>query len=207
MSGGPIVSPQPNHASSDATSISPRAISVFLRKRRRSHRHRHSPLLAPVVAEASGRIALSPRPDPPTPPRAPTPTHLPHQILFFHPHSPPAVVFKPSPPPSPPPLDHRRIPSQKTMSRPTPASCKVVLAGTIASKLMVEVKKDLAKLGRKPLLVGFLANSDPAAKMYADWTGKTCTDKYALPPSSLFSFRPPNSHFWGMHQRLCLRPP
>ena len=42
---------------------------------------------------------------------------------------------------------------------------------------MAEVKTELVALGRKPLLVGFLANTDPAAKMYADWTNKTCTDK------------------------------
>lgn len=63
------------------------------------------------------------------------------------------------------------------LSSPPPATCKVVLAGTVANKLMLEVKGSLATLGRKPLLVGFLANTDPAAKMYADWTGKTCEDK------------------------------
>lgn len=38
-------------------------------------------------------------------------------------------------------------------------------------------------MNRRPLLVGFLANTDPAAKMYADWTGKTSEDigfKYEL---------------------------
>ncbi|TGZ77247.1 NAD(P)-binding protein [Ascodesmis nigricans] len=54
--------------------------------------------------------------------------------------------------------------------------CKVVLAGTVANKLMEEVRRDVAKLEKKPLLVGFLANTDPAAKMYADWTAKTCRD-------------------------------
>jgi methylenetetrahydrofolate dehydrogenase (NAD+) len=53
---------------------------------------------------------------------------------------------------------------------------------------MAEVKADLAKLGRKPLLVGFLANSDPAAKMYADWTGKTCEEKCASHPPFRFLF-------------------
>ncbi|KAF8542965.1 hypothetical protein BDD12DRAFT_916082 [Trichophaea hybrida] len=70
-------------------------------------------------------------------------------------------------------------PSTTTSSRsstPPPASCKVILAGTVASRLMVEVQTGLSKLGRKPLLVGFLANSDPAAKMYADWTSKTCSE-------------------------------
>lgn len=64
---------------------------------------------------------------------------------------------------------------------PPPASCKVILAGGVAAKLMGEIKTGLAELGRKPLLVGFLANDDPAAKMYADWTGKTCTEKYLSP--------------------------
>ncbi|KAI4748741.1 methylenetetrahydrofolate dehydrogenase [Aureobasidium sp. EXF-12298] len=57
-----------------------------------------------------------------------------------------------------------------------PTSCKVVLAANIAKKLQAEVAEGLAKLSRKPHLVGFLANKDPAARMYADWTGKTCID-------------------------------
>ncbi|KAK6000111.1 hypothetical protein QM012_004099 [Aureobasidium pullulans] len=57
-----------------------------------------------------------------------------------------------------------------------PTSCKVVLAANIAKKLQAEVAEGLAKLHRKPHLVGFLANKDPAARMYADWTGKTCVD-------------------------------
>ncbi|KAF2147687.1 hypothetical protein K461DRAFT_272382 [Myriangium duriaei CBS 260.36] len=56
------------------------------------------------------------------------------------------------------------------------SSCKVVLAGSIAKKLQTEVADGLKRLSRKPHLVGFLANKDPAAKMYADWTGKTCTE-------------------------------
>ncbi|KAL8722625.1 MAG: hypothetical protein Q9225_000931 [Loekoesia sp. 1 TL-2023] len=39
-----------------------------------------------------------------------------------------------------------------------PASCKVVLAGSIAKSLQLEVGEGLAKLKKKPLLVGFLAN-------------------------------------------------
>ncbi|KAI9776253.1 MAG: NAD-dependent 5,10-methylenetetrahydrafolate dehydrogenase [Geoglossum umbratile] len=34
----------------------------------------------------------------------------------------------------------------------------------------------LAKLPKPPLLVGFLANADPAARMYAHWTAKTCKE-------------------------------
>ncbi|KAG8631229.1 hypothetical protein KVT40_000369 [Elsinoe batatas] len=55
-------------------------------------------------------------------------------------------------------------------------ACKVVLAGSIAKKLQTEVAEGLKRLSRKPLLVGYLANSDPAARMYADWTGKTCLE-------------------------------
>lgn len=58
-------------------------------------------------------------------------------------------------------------------------SCKVVLAGNIAKKLQEEVKADLRRADRPPHLYGFLANSDPAARMYADWTAKTCHEKYA----------------------------
>ena len=59
----------------------------------------------------------------------------------------------------------------------TPASCKVVLAGTIAKTILKEVHETLSKLPKPPFLVGFLANSDPAARMYADWTARTCKEK------------------------------
>ena len=58
-----------------------------------------------------------------------------------------------------------------------PSSCKVVLAGTVAKGLLAEVSEGRKKLDKPPHLVGFLANSDPAAKMYADWTEKTCKEK------------------------------
>ena len=57
------------------------------------------------------------------------------------------------------------------------ASCKVVLAGNVAKGLLSEVLDGRNKLDKAPHLVGFLANSDPAAKMYADWTEKTCKEK------------------------------
>ena len=57
------------------------------------------------------------------------------------------------------------------------ASCKVVLANAIAKGLLEEVKDGLSKLNEVPLLVGFLANEDPAARMYAEWTNKTCKEK------------------------------
>lgn len=63
------------------------------------------------------------------------------------------------------------------MTSTTSGSCKVVLAGTIANSLMKEVKDDLEALKYSPRLHGFLANQDPAARMYADWTAKTCNEK------------------------------
>ena len=58
-----------------------------------------------------------------------------------------------------------------------PASCKVVLAGSVAKSLLAEVHEGLEKLDKPPSLVGFLANADPAARMYANWTEKTCQEK------------------------------
>ena len=56
-------------------------------------------------------------------------------------------------------------------------ACKVILAKRIAEALQKEVTTGLQALGRAPLLVGFLANTDPAAKLYADMTGKTCVER------------------------------
>lgn len=61
-------------------------------------------------------------------------------------------------------------------TQPTPAACKVVLASSIAKKLLSEVHEGLRTVERPPRLHGFLANKDPAAKMYADWTAKTCKE-------------------------------
>lgn len=64
------------------------------------------------------------------------------------------------------------------MSDDAPASCKVILAGSIAKGLLEEVKAGLAALhGKQPHLLGILANNDAAAKVYADWTQKTCEEK------------------------------
>ena len=59
----------------------------------------------------------------------------------------------------------------------TPAPCKVVLAASVAQGLLAEVACGLRKLERVPVLTAFLANSDPAARMYADWTDRTCKEK------------------------------
>ncbi|KAK6463597.1 tetrahydrofolate dehydrogenase/cyclohydrolase [Scheffersomyces coipomensis] len=51
---------------------------------------------------------------------------------------------------------------------------RTILASTIAKPFIEEVTSGLNKLTFKPKLVGFLANDDPAAEMYANWTAKTC---------------------------------
>jgi methylenetetrahydrofolate dehydrogenase (NAD+) len=56
-------------------------------------------------------------------------------------------------------------------------NCKVVLANNIAKSLLAEVQDGLKTIDRKPLLVGFLSSSDPAARVYAEWTGKTAHEK------------------------------
>ncbi|KAK0867181.1 Methylenetetrahydrofolate dehydrogenase [NAD(+)] [Friedmanniomyces endolithicus] len=54
--------------------------------------------------------------------------------------------------------------------------CKTVLAGAIPKSLLAEVIADLRKLDNAPRLHGYLANTDPAARMYADWSAKTCRE-------------------------------
>lgn len=64
-----------------------------------------------------------------------------------------------------------------TSADQAPASCKVVLSKHIANGLLAEVQEGVRTLEKEPHLVGFLANSDPAAVMYAQWTEKTCQEK------------------------------
>ena len=65
------------------------------------------------------------------------------------------------------------------MATDTPAPCKVILAGSVAKSILTEVQTGLKALhGRQPHLLGILANTDAAAKVYADWTQKTCEEKY-----------------------------
>lgn len=59
----------------------------------------------------------------------------------------------------------------------TSTSCKVVLASAIAKRLLEEVAGGIKALKQPPRLHGFLANGDPAAEMYANWTKKTCEEK------------------------------
>lgn len=53
----------------------------------------------------------------------------------------------------------------------------MVLAAAIAKSLQAEVTEGLSKLEKAPWLVGFLANSDRGARLYAEWTAKTCQEK------------------------------
>lgn len=67
------------------------------------------------------------------------------------------------------------------MASEVPKTCKVILADTIAKRLLAEVHDTLAKVQGsgvfKPTLVAFLANDDPAALQYAEWSQKTCVEK------------------------------
>ncbi|KAI0144648.1 methylenetetrahydrofolate dehydrogenase [Xylariaceae sp. FL1272] len=61
-----------------------------------------------------------------------------------------------------------------------PKTCKVVMAETIAKGLLAEVKETLKSFQEdtegQPTLVAFLANDDPAAVKYAEWSQKTCEE-------------------------------
>ncbi|KAI0151969.1 putative methylenetetrahydrofolate dehydrogenase [Hypoxylon sp. NC0597] len=65
-------------------------------------------------------------------------------------------------------------------SQDVPKTCKVILADTIAKGLLAEVKDTLKSIQkdneRQPTLVAFLANGDPAAVKYAEWSKKTCEE-------------------------------
>ncbi|KAI9364964.1 hypothetical protein DFJ73DRAFT_356148 [Zopfochytrium polystomum] len=52
----------------------------------------------------------------------------------------------------------------------------VISAATVSAQFIEQLKADVALREPIPLLVGFLANEDPAAKRYAEWTAKTCRD-------------------------------
>jgi methylenetetrahydrofolate dehydrogenase (NAD+) len=52
-----------------------------------------------------------------------------------------------------------------------------MLAKNVANGLLKEVQEGVKTLDKRPHLVGFLANNDPAALMYAQWTQKTCEEK------------------------------
>lgn len=67
--------------------------------------------------------------------------------------------------------------SDDEADKPTPSHCKVLLAAGLSKKLAAEVASGVEKLQKPPLLVGFLSSADPAARVYAEWTGKTARDK------------------------------
>lgn len=51
---------------------------------------------------------------------------------------------------------------------------RTILASTIAKPYIEEITSQVKQLSLTPRLVGLLANNDPAAEMYANWTSKTC---------------------------------
>lgn len=67
------------------------------------------------------------------------------------------------------------------MASQAPKTCKVITAETIAKPLLEEVRQTLANIQEagsgQPTLAAFLANGDPAAVKYAEWSKKTCEEK------------------------------
>ncbi|KAK8027173.1 methylenetetrahydrofolate dehydrogenase [Apiospora marii] len=65
-------------------------------------------------------------------------------------------------------------------SQDVPKTCKVILADNIAKNLLAEVTETLKTIQQdapsRPTLVAFLANDDPAAMKYAEWSKKTCEE-------------------------------
>ncbi|EJT70343.1 methylenetetrahydrofolate dehydrogenase [Gaeumannomyces tritici R3-111a-1] len=65
-------------------------------------------------------------------------------------------------------------------SSDVPKTCKVVTADTVARGLLEEVRETLRQTQKegsaKPYLAAFLANDDPAAVKYAEWSKKTCEE-------------------------------
>lgn len=51
-----------------------------------------------------------------------------------------------------------------------------ILSSAVAKQYIDEISELVKNLDSQPHLVGFLANDDPAAQMYANWTGKTCDE-------------------------------
>lgn len=67
-------------------------------------------------------------------------------------------------------------PHGKSLIVADPSQGIKVDAGVVAQPFRQEIKNRVLALQRQgieaPLLVGLLANKDPAAKKYAEWTGK-----------------------------------
>lgn len=69
----------------------------------------------------------------------------------------------------------RRFSVMSTQQQAMATPCKVVPASKIAQKYLKDVEQLTSKLDKPLTLVGLLANDDPAAKLYANWTGKTAS--------------------------------
>jgi len=54
------------------------------------------------------------------------------------------------------------------------APAQKIKASQIAAPYCAEVRESIKQLPFTPKLVGFLANDDPGARQYAEWTGKAC---------------------------------
>ena len=71
--------------------------------------------------------------------------------------------------------------SAKTPSSPQsqgemPVTVNKIDTSVVAETLRQQIREDVAIVpGARPRLVGFLANKDPAARKYAEWTGRACT--------------------------------
>ena len=67
------------------------------------------------------------------------------------------------------------------VSSEVPKTCRVITAETISKGLLTEVKETLSKIQEtgsgQPTLAAFLANGDPHAEKYAEWSKKTCEEK------------------------------
>lgn len=71
--------------------------------------------------------------------------------------------------------------SSSMASSEVPKTCRVLTAETISKSLLQEVRDTLSKIQEsssgKAKLVAFLANDDPAAVKYGEWSKKTCEEK------------------------------
>lgn len=54
--------------------------------------------------------------------------------------------------------------------------CRVISAAKIAENFQNEIRQGVQRMPAAPVMRAFLANDDPSAKEYADWTGKTARD-------------------------------
>ena len=57
-----------------------------------------------------------------------------------------------------------------------PVTVNKIDTSVVAETLRQQIREDVAIVpGARPRLVGFLANKDPAARKYAEWTGRAGT--------------------------------